>query len=465
MNLNNAIEHLISINNTDMNIHMQADELKDYLISRDEKYRLGFLEKSDEVWIAFNDWLEIVNMQKALRVEGEDDDLLQVRQITEDLNDFERIGIEIAGLVEKGDTEEALRKTRQEYDPFMADRLQRDIHHAAEDAKEEITEAYRAIRRKTLVAAAEILLLLVIVVAALSAVLINFILGFTRSLKELGTATGEIGKGNLDYRSRLSTKDELGDLSRFLDSMASDLKNATVSRDYASGIIDAMPEALIMVREDGTIHEVNDFFCAPLGFDKDETVGREVHLVAPGIPRPEAFLTELKGLGHVYSMETEFISKDGRSIPVDFSASIISDLHTDFRDYVIAAKDITERKRLERDLHRYRDHLMELVAERTMDLDHANFALNKRVREVSELKKALLDREGMERRKLGHDLHDGLGQVLTGLAMKSLAHAKSLGRLDGNHQIKAMEIKEVIDQAKTDVRTMARGCQPPMKAE
>ena len=156
-------------------------------------------------------------------------------------------------------------------------------------------------------------------------------------------------------------------------------------------------------------------------------------------------------------METEFISKEGRSIPMDFSASIISDLHTDFRGYVIAAKDITERKRLEGDLRRYRDHLMELVAERTMDLEQANFALEKRVREVSELKKALLDREGNERRKLGHDLHDGLGQVLTGLAMKSLAHAKSLEGLDGNHQIKAMEIKEVLDQAKTDVRRMARG--------
>ncbi|HEB02523.1 MAG TPA: HAMP domain-containing protein, partial [Nitrospirae bacterium] len=245
VSLNNAIENLINVNNTDMNIHVQIDLLKDYLISRDEKYKLEFLESSDDVWLAFNSWLEIVNMQKALRVEGEDDNLRQVLQIIHDFNDFERIGIEIAGLVDKGDMKEAFRMYRDEYDSMMDGKLQKGIHHAAEDVKEEMTEAYRAIRRKTLVAAAEILSLLMIVVAALSAILINFILGFTRSLKELGTATGEIGKGNLDYRSGLSTKDELGDLSRFLDSMASDLKNATVSRDYASGIIDAMPEALI----------------------------------------------------------------------------------------------------------------------------------------------------------------------------------------------------------------------------
>ncbi len=456
-NLQNAMEYLTGINTTDMHIHMQARELKEYLVARGDVSSARFLGKGDDIRLSFNRWLETVLYQKALGLSGEDEDQKAVNGLIRDYEKFESLGIEIITLAEAGDKASALRKLREEYDPFMAERIQAAIHLSMLDAKKEITNSYRAIQRKTLGASAEIIVFIIIIVASLSIIILSFILGFTKSLSGLTKATEEIGRGNLDHRLADTSKDELGELARFVDMMAEDLKNVTVSRDYSMRVLDMLPEVLIEAREDGSVKAVNSALCELLGYKKDDIIDKDIHVIAPDLIDTPTFLSEVRDTGPVYNQDTYFVSKNGRQYLMEYSASAISDDHSGFRGFVVAAKDITERRKMERDLLLYRDHLSELVLERTKELEEANKSLEQKINEVKQLRGALLEREEMERKRLGHDLHDGLGQVLTGLSMKTLAHAKSMEALSPAFSEQAMEIKEVIEQAKTDVRRLVRG--------
>lgn len=457
VNLHNAMEYLIAINAADMHLHMQAKALKDFLLTQGEGSRIEFLGKSDDIRLAFNRWVETILFQKALGLGGANDALQTVRGLINDYEEFESIGLDIISLARTGQMERAILKLRTEFDPFMDETMQTTIHLSIRDAREEMSDAYRAIQRKILGASVEIIIFLAIIVFALTAIILSFVLGFTKSLMGLEKATEEIGRGNLEYRLNDTSKDELGDLSRFIDHMAEDLRSVTVSRDYATNVLDTLPEVLIEVRETGEIRAVNTALCELLGYEKNDLTGKDVHEIAPELTSTHELLSELRGTGPLYNQETIFISKDDRRVLMEYSASVISDDHSGFRGFVLAAKDITERRKMEEDLQLYREHLADLVKERTGELEAVNVSLEQRVREVSELRGALLEREEIERKRLGHDLHDGLGQVLTGLSMKILAHAKSMEGVSPSFSKQAMEIKEVIEQAKSDVRRLVRG--------
>lgn len=76
------------------------------------------------------------------------------------------------------------------------------------------------------------------------------------------------------------------------------------------------------------------------------------------------------------------------------------------------------------------------------------------------LQRELLDASGRERRELGRDLHDGLGQLLTGIGFRvaQLEGALERGR-DGTLEL-AVEIKDLVKSAVTQADALARGLSP-----
>lgn len=76
------------------------------------------------------------------------------------------------------------------------------------------------------------------------------------------------------------------------------------------------------------------------------------------------------------------------------------------------------------------------------------------------LEKKFIEIKDRERRRIGHDLHDGLGQLLTGLAFK----IRGLGRkLERNHfegAEEAAELSVLIDEAKEQASYLSRGLSP-----
>jgi PAS domain S-box-containing protein len=87
------------------------------------------------------------------------------------------------------------------------------------------------------------------------------------------------------------------------------------------------------------------------------------------------------------------------------------------------------------------------------------------VSERKELEAALLDAIGHEQRRLGDDLHDGLGQELTGLALLLSAYARSVRQ---GQNLEAMDLEraeQIARRALQSCRDLARGLSPVTEAQ
>lgn len=75
-------------------------------------------------------------------------------------------------------------------------------------------------------------------------------------------------------------------------------------------------------------------------------------------------------------------------------------------------QEVIERRRAEEALTEYRDHLEELVKQRTVELTEANDRLREQSEQLRALTARLAEVEDTERRRLARELHDRVGQNL-----------------------------------------------------
>ena len=138
-----------------------------------------------------------------------------------------------------------------------------------------------------------------------------------------------------------------------------------------------------------------------LGYAREELLGMSVYEVDPTFP--EGFwprhwqeLKQARSLSH----ETVHRRKDGTTIPIEVSANYVEFENTAYN--FSFCSDISERKRAEDERARYRDHLEELVAERTTALEAAHRRL---------LQQERLATLGQLTATVSHELRNPLGTV------------------------------------------------------
>jgi signal transduction histidine kinase len=81
------------------------------------------------------------------------------------------------------------------------------------------------------------------------------------------------------------------------------------------------------------------------------------------------------------------------------------------------------------------------------------------------LERELMDVGADLQRRIGQDLHDGLGQMLTGVAFQARALEKRLARLCPQETPKAAAILSLVNDAISQTRALARGLSPVDVAE
>jgi len=122
--------------------------------------------------------------------------------------------------------------------------------------------------------------------------------------------------------------------------------------------------------------------------------------------------------------------------------------------------DITERKLAEEDLRKYRLHLEELVKSRTAELTEANEQLLQEIEARKRLEKEILNVSERERRRIGQELHDSLGQQLTGVAFMTKVLEQKLAGKSLNEAAEAAEIGNLVNQATEQARGLSKGLHP-----
>ena len=164
-------------------------------------------------------------------------------------------------------------------------------------------------------------------------------------IQMLTNAAERIGRGQLKETVPVLSSDEVGDLTKRFNQMASDLAETTVSKAYTDNILRSMNDALVVVSPDGKIETVNAATCALLGYDESDLVGRLFKdiLVTSGAEATAGLVwgQTVRNVEHIYR------ARDGREIPVLLSGAVLHSSLGYISGTVYAARDITERKEAE----------------------------------------------------------------------------------------------------------------------
>ena len=179
---------------------------------------------------------------------------------------------------------------------------------------------------------------------------------------------------------------------------------------WQASMLERAHDAIFMWELDGPILYWNHGAELLYGYSSEEAVGQISHrLLRTERPvSPAAFKKALKRDGE-WIGDILHTTRDGRRIVVDSRHQLLTE--PDGRRYVLeVCRDITERLELEDALRRSHDDLEQRVVERTQDLAQANTELRR-------LSQRVLEVQESERRVIARELHDEIGQALTGVKM------------------------------------------------
>ena len=214
-------------------------------------------------------------------------------------------------------------------------------------------------------------------IVAFACVLSFFLAGrLTRPITQLVEGTKAISRGEFDHQVEIKTGDEIEGLGDSFNEMAQRVKNAIEEERAARGetenIMNTMINTLTVVNPDGRIVEVNKATFDLLGYSEAELIGMPFDkIIAPknkegGRIGLENLIKEAEA--SIENFETTYIAKDGREIPVNFSASAMKDEEGKLRGIVCDGGDITERKKMEVE----REALIKDLEETNRKLDWSN---------------------------------------------------------------------------------------------
>lgn len=246
------------------------------------------------------------------------------------------------------------------------------------------------------------------------------------------------------------------------------------SRERYQMLVVAMNEGLGIVDENAVNTFVNKKLCEILGRSQDEIIGHPLtDFIAEDNQKlyKEQLAKREKGISIPY--ELVLTKKDGQKVFTTVSPKPIFDENGKFNGSFAVVTDITERKKAEDEIKRLNEELEQRVVERTSELEAANKALHVEITErkqveeklkryaehLQTLSKRLLEIQEAERRYIAQELHDEIGQDLTGI---KLALEMIIEYPSENRETRLFEMQKMVHELLSKVRAISLDLRPSM---
>ena len=207
-------------------------------------------------------------------------------------------------------------------------------------------------------------------------------------------------------------------------SVGRDISEEKTLRGRFESVFRSSRDAIDYLALDGTLLEVNPAYETMTGYSREELIHQKrMYEISP----PEYHhldkqaMARLVKTGEPVEFEKEYIHKSGGRVPVNVTAFVVRGPSGRTEGFAAIIKDITERRRLEREI---------------------------------------LEAGAREQSKLGRDLHDSLGQTITGISLLAKGLRSRLSRRGAPESGEALRLAELSSHAVRQARGLARGLLP-----
>jgi PAS domain S-box-containing protein len=195
-------------------------------------------------------------------------------------------------------------------------------------------------------------------------------------------------------------------------------------RNFVSAILDTVGALVLVLDDEGRILRFNPACELTTGYSMEEVQGKyiwDLFLPPEETDRFRGIFDVLRSDLLPQDYQSCWVTRHGERRLIAWTSTLLPG-NGDTSNYIIATGiDITERKHLE---------------------------------------KAILDISAREQRRIGQDLHDGLGQHLTGIAFMAKVHETKLAEQKSSETEDAAKIVKLVNEAIHKSRELARGLLP-----
>ncbi|RUT78211.1 PAS domain S-box protein [Ancylomarina longa] len=357
--------------------HVMTDSAHDYILLKRPKDKQQFIQQSNRTFAYLQDLKVVLSSTHSKRM------LIQFEKhlngFRSSIDDIANDNLSRGELIDKADI--LIRRANHELDKLFG------------ETKREINEYIHTNRVASRHTTISIFILALLLIISSSIWGTRFVKKIIKAIKLLVRSTIKAEAGDLSVRAENISDDEIGELAIYFNRMIESLDRTTVSRDYLDNVLKSMFDAVVVSDINGKILSLNQATLHLLDFQEMELIGQPINKIfyhdedSPQNSKdPNCVKQALRG--DRFSQQKYYRTKSGKPIPVLFSCSAFRDNLGNTKGIVFAAHDISEREKIR----------LELESSRKERL----IAINEAQEE--------------ERMRIATEIHDGLGQMLTGIS-------------------------------------------------
>jgi PAS domain S-box-containing protein len=241
-----------------------------------------------------------------------------------------------------------------------------------------------------------------------------------------------------------------------------------------ASIVDSSDDAIVSKTLEGVITSWNGGAEQLFGYTANEAIGQPISMIIPPDRHDEeaGILARISQGNRIDHFDTIRLRKDGTRVEIAVSISPVRDAQGKIIGASKIARDITQRKRIERELHeseqRFRalaDALDTQVQFRTQELQRRNAEILQRSDQLRDLSGRLMFAQDEERRRIARELHDSAGQNLAALGMSLTGIEDDVKRDPARLSESINHAKNLIRDLTKEIRTTSYLLHPPMLDE